>query len=561
MAIPQGTIEFPGVKNFLHGSFTLSHGTGPSSAVIHISPQPGFVPRIGPLTIRYGSFRLDFPDCICRKVGINYDSNGHEVWTLHLLDWRWRWRQEGRISGYYNTRRGGQESAGRTVVHRKILPGTAKSARDLTELCLDAMQQHRRDVSQVPKAAYPEIEWDCALPADALSHLCESLGFRVVPAPGNLISIVPERSGGKLPVDGTSLYGGTEIEAPWHPDTIVVVSDRIRWQTDLQLEAVGLDTDQKWKPIYELSYTPDEGWDKSDPRRFSEVAAQKSEKERLLAIQTVFRCYRILDSFDISAKQKKIVRDRILPIEATQLTHWYDETGVWRPMPALVYGEWYHGKESHKNIAAISERDVNNMPATTYPGSFSLIQDQGIVKFGEPVYRYGTGDQAATRIEARLWLRTAFSLRDEETRGWIRMRFPRDMRSKKTGGQPAYVVHNDIEPGYWIVDQKESADLDCEREQAKYYLDAFEATFLEKEPATMAYAGFRWIPLDGTIQQITWSVDGEGYARTTASRNCEHSPITVPYRELQMQQSLDKALRAAKETERTKEKDRLKNRG
>jgi len=235
-------------------------------------------------------------------------------------------------------------------------------------------------------------------------------------------------------------------------------------------------------------------------------------------------------------------------------------------MPALVYGEWYHGKESHKNIAAISKRDANEMPKTTYPGSFTLIQDQGIVKFGEPVYRYGTGDQATTRIEARLWLRTAFSLRDKETRGWTRMEFPRAMRSRKAGGQPAYVVHNDIEPGYLIVDIAAGrAELEFDvadtREQAKYYLDAFGAAFLKNEPATMMYAGFRWIPLDGAIQQITWSVDGEGYARTTASRNCEHSPITVPYRELQMQQSLDKALRAAEETERTKEKDRLKNRG
>jgi hypothetical protein len=64
--------------------------------------------------------------------------------------------------------------------------------------------------------------------------------------------------------------------------------------------------------------------------------------------------------------------------------------------------------------------------------------------------------------------------------------------------------------------------------RADSYLAAHLAEFLVSGGTTVDYNGIMAIDLDGAVQQVTWSIGGDG-ATTTASVNSEHSAWIPPY--------------------------------
>src|SRR5688572_16745797 len=128
MAAPRGSVFWRGLDAHLEVSFSFTHGIQPSKCQIQIPPDPT-IDLGGTMSFVFGSVRIDFPDCRADLVDVHRNADGLEIWTVTVLDRRWKWQSAGnQISGYYNVRDG-----------KTIRKGTEKNIRELMELCLDAM--------------------------------------------------------------------------------------------------------------------------------------------------------------------------------------------------------------------------------------------------------------------------------------------------------------------------------------------------------------------------------------------------------------------------------------
>jgi hypothetical protein len=550
---PQGLILFSGVQNPMGGTFTLAHGIAPSTAVLTVAPQSRPIPKIGVLTLSYGGQTVNFPDCILDRVEVRYDSNGRETWNLYIWDRRWKWRQSGRISGYYNVHRGGRpiDSENTRSFSYGILPHTQKSPRELARLCLEAMGERRYNIDRLPDDQRPEIEWDYDLPAEALARLCDMLGCRVVLGMDNVVRIEPVGRGNNLPLGYDVIEGGVSWDSPEVPDKLVLVTARIRWQMDLKLVAVGEERNGDIKPIDELSYTPavngKRTWEYADMPHYSSVSNLRC---RELAKKSVYRWYRIKEGFGVPFAYPIETLDQILPIENNQIEMRRVE-GRWEPRAPWVYGKFdpeLNDAKVDPEIAVQKEPDFLNRPQGFYNRPFSVDAERGVVQFDDYVYSREKidnvgGDAGATGgkvFPAEIHLRVAFSVRDLTTRGWVRGEFER--RLGRSGTKPRYIVREDMPFDIVFRDMNaptlenldnSGAPPDLES-VANYYLDTLQREYQWDTPATVGYAGFKAIQPDGAIQQVTWTVDENGAATTRASRNREEPVIAIPYEEQRM---------------------------
>jgi len=558
MAAPQGLIEYAGINQPLSAQFTLTHGITPSVAIIYCAPQRNIVWKVGPMVISYGGARITFHDCTADKISVEVDQQGFETWAVHVLDRRWKWKETGRISGYYNVRRGTDE----------IIEGTERTPRELAKLCLEAMGETRFDVSALPEEPRPEIEWDYDLPAEALARLCDDYGCRVTLQLNNSVRIVKAGVGNTLPVDAFATAAGEEPNPPERPDVLIFTAGRTRYQIDLDLEPVGIDEDGDVKPIDELSYIPEvdgtKTWKYVDIPFFNDI---EKEDYREFAKQSVFFWYRIKlpNKFKLPGVKDAIEEtDRILPLEQEQIETWMVGDRK-EPRPAWVFGIFYEGLERVDSNVDKLYQDLSNKPKAIYAGQWELDTATGIVKFGEPVYRLNDDDTSDIYIEpAVLRLRTSFGLRDADNRGWLRREISRKMQGPKAGTLPRYVVRDDVAQQYYYFYSRHGRRLLSNQKevdrQAKYYLDAAQREYEFNSPASVSYAGFRAINVDGAIQQVTWSVNDDGYAITRASRNREELLIVPTYKERRQFERLREALRKDRETERQKDEKQKKGR-
>ena len=108
MAVPQGLAHFGGITSLLSATYTLAHGITPGVATLYVPPQTDVIFRAGPLVFTYDAITITLADCILDRISVQYGSDGRKIWALHILDRRWKWKFAGRISGYYNVRRGGR---------------------------------------------------------------------------------------------------------------------------------------------------------------------------------------------------------------------------------------------------------------------------------------------------------------------------------------------------------------------------------------------------------------------------------------------------------------------
>lgn len=571
MPVLQGLILFPGVQGLVSATFTLTHGVTPSCATLYMAPQRGWVPKIGPLVVTFGGLKLTFPDCCADRMDVRRDGSGREIWAIHILDRRWKWKFAGRVSGYYNVRRGtGVDLPG--YPKSSIVAGTEKTPTELCRLCLEAMGETRFDLSAVPEGIYPEVEWDYTLPAEALAQLCDQIGCRVVLGLDNRVRILPAGEGAALPMNALVTEGGIALDTPEQPDSLIVCTSRVRWQFDLPLEAVGKETDGTVKPIDELSYTPIKYGRRT--WAYCPVPILPIEDARpehtALAQESVWRWYRVKPPFRLGCYSVRGWRhydvetlDRILPIEDHQIELAAIEDR-WEPRPAWVWGEFDGAKDTARKAAGA----VPGQPEgkAFYNEPFTVDRETGIVKFSSPVYLVGEvrptheSSEGGLKESARLFLRTAFSLRDADTRGWLRAMVERRLPGPRTGAPPRYIRRDDLDyhlvysGGRWRTNWAEIAP------QADYYLDLAAAEYQPRDPATVSYDGFVPIVPDGAIQQVTWSVGADGRATTAASRNSENVLLAPTYDEQRLQEATQAALVEARKTSRQKARDREKGR-
>jgi hypothetical protein len=546
----QGIITFAGIRSmpFMQANVVLTHGVGPNVSTIQIPPQGGRLIEGGNLELTYGGRRITLHDCKVDSIDMERGSDGLEVWTLNILDRRWKWRM-GEISGYYNVRRG-----------EGIVQNTVKTARELAKLCLEAMGEERFDVAAVPNDQYPEVEWNYEVPAQALGKLCDEIGFRVILRLNNTVAVVKAGEGQRLPRGGAVLRDAATVDPPERPDSLVFVGDRNLWEWDLFLEAVAEEPDGRIVPLNEVSYAPrnEELWYDGfkwagpdiDYQEDIDVAFQE------LAKRSVFRKYRILAGFRVPGASRNYwvdVLDQILPLDTSQLSE-ETITNEKRRREPVVWGIWSTEDDGDlnsnevKNAAGIKfSADLTRNPEAAYQRGFRIDSATGIIEFNESVFRWhrnprvivgpGGGVPSATidedfRLPAELRLRIAFGVRNPQNNQWIHEEVRRNSPRKKFGTKPEYIKRADVQLKAIYNARRERWDLNLGEFEgaAKSYLDEHERRYEVDVPQGMTYVGLEAINLDGAIQQVSWTIDESG-TTTKASRNREEPLVAPSYQE------------------------------
>jgi hypothetical protein len=529
----KGFAIWGGIQDFVDASMTYTPGVAPNMATIQIPPQDaGKIYSAGPLIWRFGDQTWTFQGCRLQSIRSRLTDKGN-VWELSILDRRWVWTECGKISGYYNARAG-----------EKLKPGTEKKPQDLARLCLEAMGEQRFDVSQLPNEARPEVDWDYILPSEALAQLCDQLGCVIILGLNNRVSIQRKYVGAQLPVPGIT-QGDLALRPPDPPGRIIVTGARSRFQAELPLRAVGKDTDGSVKPIEELSYRPEGGWGFSDLQDFSGMSDPTAKK---LAQESVYRWFRVEAPFKLPNLRGEVddVR-RILPLETVQVEKWErDNRQV--PRPAWVYGEFWAGDDTGRKSINISDTEANlrEKSQAIWQNGFSIDATHGIVKLSEPCYLLELSTLTTEsnnvpkrvnpqNIPPKLWLRTAVSLRDAKTWGWLRSEFERRFSGRSAAPAHArYFRHDDIiHEQYFDFERGTGRLIENYREINKagqYYLDRHAIEYNPEQSAAISYVGLKPIQVDGAIWQVAWSISG-GMATTQATRNREEMTLSVSYQE------------------------------
>jgi hypothetical protein len=384
------------------------------------------------------------------------------------------------------------------------------------------------------------------------------------------VELWPDGEGQKLTTQGSQDYQIT-IDPPERPDRLIFVGSRKLWEMDIPLEAVARDADGTYWPInsdkipYRPNITPIEGnywwcFDYEFANGIKEtpvVSDQGVKTYRDIARADVYRKYRIEAGFNVDGIKKAISDiERILPLLSTRLAA---ETvgNTTKPKSPLVWGLFTRDEASpefFKDITnPVAKLDSNGNPPKdmTLESGFQLDTRTGILTFDQARFQFGkdaagipvltdSGFETITKpflLPARLWLRVAFGVRDEETRGWLHEEVERKSNEKKFGTQPRYISASDA-VFRSIRTRDKWKDNKAEYEKiANHYLNQAELQYATRDPCAAGYAGLLPVVPDGAIQQITWSITESG-ATTRVSRNREEPVLGLTYDEQRLYQQL-----------------------
>lgn len=580
MSAPQGLAHFPGIQQIRRASFTLSHGITPSSALIEIVPQQNIITENGTLTFAFGTVLLQFHDCQVVTASIRRSTGQGSILSFRLIDRRWKWRY-----GYALAQRNV-----RTYLE-EIDTDSEWTPQELAGALLEDMGETRYDVSALPNLSRPEVSWEFSNPAAELQKLVSSLGCRIVLGLDNRVTIQRTGVGRDLP-SNDQRREGYGVTIPQRPDSLLLVGGPTRYQYAMRLEAVGEDTDGAIRPIEELSYRPFYGWEDSHPDDLLDI---EDKEHRQLAVKTVYRMYRIKYQAHVDAAGSihtvspgvagfppysgsdiappgynryghkfYVVNsiNQLLPISSKLIdTHFVptpDGGLVEFPNDAFIEGDYY----DNVSTGITEDEDVTNM---LYPGSFSIEENTGIVRFATPVYRlHAAGDESYIR-PAILYLTTSSGTTDEgPTIGKglsARILRERRMPGRANGSGEKIIRKEEIvqwiktayhpgrrQPAVMSITSNVEDDL---LERADHILNEAQLEFVRPQTKQLEYAGLKAIEPDGAIQQVSWSV-GPGGATTRASLNSEFDPNVPSYEERIRQEFVQQEIDEQREEQRKK---------
>lgn len=528
--VPGGSVTWPGVQAPIACSYSTQHGITPGTATLELAPQTTPISEVGTLALKFGSVTISLPNCKADVATLRRDGNARQ-WSVSILDRRWKWRF-GFISGRYNVR----EADG------TIDPATEKTPQELASLLLDAMQETGYDVSDVPNSiggtpVRPPVNWDFANPAQELQSFAEAVGTRVVlRLLTNTVALKLLGSGATLPVDVTTIEDSVTSNPPETPSQVEVVGGRAEYQGDVSgLEAVGMDVDGDVKPIDDLSYKPAVGWvvwDETFGNVVEEVALPdgRKAKPRELAAKTVWRWYRLPDSFAVAGlgtvSRDEMARDSKL-VDGQVETIAQDGKEVRRPVEikGVHWQHWESWGLASSNTA--SDRLIDKE-------LFEYDAASGIVRFEMLALKLvNPGSLGTLQVApADLTIRAAF-LGD-------RTEFVSDVEDAPATTPPKVLLHDEIVVQYIDGTQQ---NLQAATDEAQYYLDAEAKLLARTNPRHVAWAGLRSdVDLDGAVQQIQISIGASG-TTMSASRDNEFSLVVPPYRDRALREKLYRGAR------------------
>ena len=517
--------EFPGIpaESVIAANYSLGHGITPGVITVEVPAGKAKPRQEGACVFTFGSTTLRIDGC---KVDTGQSRIGQgQIWTYSILDGRWPW-QYGYIIGHYNIRR----------PDGRLRELTEKTPQELAKMLLEEMHVTSFDVSKMENTRRPEIHWSYENPAQALATLADEVGCRVVYRIDKTVAILPAGEGASLPNYAAQSIDFT-MDTAQIPSGIIVVGAESTYQTRWDLEAVGLDDDGQWKLIDDLSYKPTNGWEEEDPETMGNVAEQKDATKpnpRALALQTVWRCYRIkasesggplgdgtfegIDTLPETYRGYLPLSSGLIDIQSTETS---DEDGVAlerKPKPPFIRGKFFDSQWLGANV-----EDVN------YKGQVSVDGENGIIMFDKPIYIEDDGDY----VEAEIVVEVAHPIRradrELERPTWV---FP--LTGSSTVGKKVlmapdlkYTVKVLYDLSNAETGKEDNRTIDKLDEQAEYLAKTFLASLSTVESGDRSYPGLIDTKTDGAISQVSWSI-GRGPAMTRVSRNSEHDADIIP---------------------------------
>jgi hypothetical protein len=510
--------------------FTFAPGVTPSVCYIRTVPHVPSLPFDGLLRlVTDDNIELEFPDCKLEQPRLENSSGGQFV-TMPILDRRWKW-QFAYITGSFN-----------------ILKPDATYLREtnpqvLAAILLSAMGESEFDVSQMPNDTRPECRWEDTVRADIeLEKLCQDEGCVVVLNHlTNRVEIHRVGVGDAFPNGPftSSSYAPLQVSTP---QRLSVQAGPTLFQDTFDCEPVGLDVDDKWKPIEDLSYKPATGWNKTFP--FSGFTKEQIPGSYTLhgrtlqtvdlANATVFRCYRIKgllrggwvpNHLTFSPLQPQSIRDYQLFDELAD-EEISDQDGGLRRLPAVAY------------VRAWSKNHSIPSEPVRYNGSFSLIDSsRGIIQFDEPQFRLSFIPIPLPPLQglvngilpATVWFETSFHCGAEGA--MHRLSFTHEIQP--TPITPTRVISRP-EVLYRVI-QRYATDgsaistednFNDAQERLQLWSSAAITEYGPLDGGTVTYDGLMPITLDGLMQQVTWSASNTTAATTTASQAQRHDRYT-----------------------------------
>jgi hypothetical protein len=552
-----GRCDWPGVEGLeSEAEYTYRHGIEPCAAVLAVpitsNPQPvgnlRFYDRMGT-----GAVSVVLQDCKLDSVVFNFAEGRMK---LVILDQRWRWAN-GLIRGVWNTR----DSRGELLKSRK------RNLRELAGMCFTKMGVRNYALGTLPFDQYPAVDWQDANPAQALQALISPLDYAVSLSPfTNIPTLVKRGEGRPLPDTIAFTYAAPSVDLPEAPSLIIISGAELEIEMMFRLKAIGLDADNIWREITELSYAPKEGWGHCAPPTYPNLTqlellpGQKDLPSQMAWLrklaETVFKCYQVDLSSDVDPNagapivpgyngQARLRTQEQFSIKNVRVFDAQTPDGYYSPLPAQVSGIFVR---KYQVTPGDTDELGNSLHAERVNSGFSvssgLFNDQFInmVTFSKPMYRR---NKDGTIAPADLRLYCAVTLRDQDNlateryyygtlnpaqvpAGAVVVKRP-DIRRKVITEYKLLNPAKPFESPIWQLDKELDNAPECDR-LARIYTAVVQNYYTPVQASEMVYPGIQLIEPDGARQEITWRTGVSRAPETVASYNRRHA-FWLPTRE------------------------------
>ncbi len=600
--------SWPGIEGVIDFTYTASIGITPGVAVMTAVPNTDTQFDSGTLIFSDGLTTYTLTDCRVAAFQAVMTSQGR-VWRLTIQDRRWRWEFGYPVNGHFN----------QTDRHDKLIPWTVRSPYQLAAYLLEAMGETNyfidlpgglanpnadgfgppgpNDIAIDPATDYlslgqnvPQVgtnnpvSWVAMPAARALANLAEQYGRVVVWDPAtDQVSIQVMGDGDELP-DGAVLTYSPSLDPKAVPSKLTVVGAPTRFQVRLAFRAVGLDWDDTWQTLDELTYAPQVNgqadWTLSFPPTFATVTPTDRlnyRQARALAESTVYRCYQLL-AVDPANRQNRGIPIPGLDGEATidnryrlvlqdtrpepitprpgDVTRVDPETG--QPFAAEVYNGYSKDRlpatfgSVHTSVVsagavwvALNDLDADgNTPATAQLYIPFQITDpeRQVIAYESPLWRLTKTNQQVPEVHPPdIVVETGVLVLDAVTLMPHRYSFTVEIPGGE--GPERVVVQDDVQLeviGEYDINHNLTGwhQLDADAaNRARYYAEAIAANYQPTGALTNTYAGIMVIHLSGVVRQVSFEMSADGFV-TRASANCEHSSAVIPYPKRRRQENL-----------------------
>ena len=474
--------------------FSLTAGIAPDVGVL-VVPYKSVVPNKANLTLRDGIGGSVVIRDVYAVQGTTKKLPGGKTYSMQVADRRclWKWS---RIDGVYN-----QPNPDGTE-------NQELGAKDLLALCFAKLPGVKSTSISVLTSIYPPVRWEAENAASAAQSVCDQCGWIISLQAGGIVRVSSVEWD---PVPPAGPYKEEESQGPKRlkPASIVIVgAPTINEKTFSSLVAVGMEKNGKIRPIDDLSYKPAGGWG-TEPvagvLTFPNVAggtyggvAYTAAEARELAKKCIWKWY----ACGLTGNDRKTY----LPLLDIR-----SEVVVLEDGTTEEHGKPYVVSENARWDGTKWKKDAKGRIST----GFTLDNENGIVKFEEPVYTVTTeGPSSGAKVPPDIDLRAAY-----ETG---RYAFDYPVPGGEAGTEQ---IHKVPELRLYQI-----AGVD----QNKTEVDAYArkvARGLAKEysldgPGSLTYPGILNEIVSGTIRSIQWSVDGQAGASTTIQKNFDAPAIS-----------------------------------